>query len=494
MPRRIIKINTFYYGVRMMTDLQKICRLVDAKAAATKSLSDTIWLAAECNWRETKSADACKAALRLEGFSIEENPCGMQTAFVASFGDKGPLIAFLGEYDALPALSQAAGEPVQNAAVCGGAGHGCGHNLLGAGSFAAAVAMKDYILETGLQARVKFFGCPAEEDGGGKVFFARAGYFDEADAVFAWHPGSSNYVSGQGSLAIAGVVYRFQGRTAHAAAAPFAGRSALDAAELMSVGCNYLREHIVPEARIHYAYRDVGGTAPNVVQETACVHYFIRAPKVAQMLEIKERVNNVARGAALMTDTVLEITDIDGFSDFVPNVALSELMVQCMKEVGAPDFNSDDEALAAKFAATLSPAEREANLSIGYRAANLPPHFFDDKLLDTQIPDFYYEPNHAEPGSTDVGDVSYCASTAQCYYATMALGTGGHTWQMTAQSNSSIGDKGTLTAAKALALAGVRAAADCDLLAKAKAEHRLLCPDGYVCPMPDNATPQPVTL
>ncbi len=477
-----------------MTDVQKICGLVDAKAAATKSLAESIWQAAECNWRETQSANACIAALRDEGFTIEENPCGMETAFVASFGNKGPVIAFLGEYDALPALSQSAAEPVQNPIVAGGAGHGCGHNLLGAGSFAAAVAMKDYLVESGMQATVKFFGCPAEEDGGGKVFFARAGYFDDVDAVFAWHPGSSNYVSGQGSLAIAGVIYQFKGRTAHAAAAPFAGRSALDAAELMSVGCNYLREHVVPEARIHYAYRDVGGTAPNVVQESACVHYFIRAPKVAQMLEIKERVNNVARGAALMTDTVLTITDIDGFSDFVPNVALSELMVQCMKDVGAPDFDAADEALAAKFAATISAAERDANLSIGYRAANLPAHFFDEKALDTQIPDFYYEPNHAEPGSTDVGDVSYCAPTAQCYYATMALGTGGHTWQMTAQSCSSIGDKGTLTAAKALALAGIRAANNPDLLAKAKAEYKTLCPDGYICPMPDSATPHPVTL
>ncbi|MFQ7003203.1 MAG: hypothetical protein ACLRRT_05670 [Ruthenibacterium lactatiformans] len=158
------------------------------------------------------------------------------------------------------------------------------------------MALKDYCLETGLRATVKYFGCPAEEDGGGKVFFARAGYFDKVDAVFAWHPGPANYVSGQGCLAVTGVLYSFKGRTAHAAGAPFAGRSALDAAELMNVGCNYLREHIIPEARLHYAYRDVGGTAPNVVQESACVHYYIRAPRVAQMLDIKRRVDDVARG------------------------------------------------------------------------------------------------------------------------------------------------------------------------------------------------------
>ena len=337
-----------------MNEAQRITEWVEQKKESAIALARAVWGFAEPNWRETQSAAAISAALEAEGFALERRPCGMETAFVATWGGEGPVIAFLGEYDALPALSQQAGR-AEKAPLCEGApGHGCGHNLLGAGSFAAAVALKDYCRETGLRATVKYFGCPAEEDGGGKVFFARAGYFDKVDAVFAWHPGPANYVSGQGCLAVTGVLYSFKGRTAHAAGAPFAGRSALDAAELMNVGCNYLREHIIPEARLHYAYRDVGGAAPNVVQESACVHYYIRAPRVAQMLDIKRRVDDVARGAALMTGTALTIREVDGFSDYVPNRALSELLWQCMREVGAPAWDEADRALAAQFAATLS--------------------------------------------------------------------------------------------------------------------------------------------
>jgi aminobenzoyl-glutamate utilization protein B len=351
------------------------------------------------------------------------------------------------------------------------------------------VALKDYCRETGLRATVKYFGCPAEEDGGGKVFFARAGYFDKVDAVFAWHPGPANYVSGQGCLAVTGVLYSFKGRTAHAAGAPFAGRSALDAAELMNVGCNYLREHIIPEARLHYAYRDVGGAAPNVVQESACVHYYIRAPRVAQMLDIKRRVDDVARGAALMTGTALTIREVDGFSDYVPNRALSELLWQCMREVGAPAWDEADRALAAQFAATLSAGERADNLASTLSATDLPLSHYAGKDLDDGIAPFFYDPKTAEPGSTDVGDVSYCAPTAQCYYAAGALGTGGHTWQMAAQSCSPLGFKGMLAAAAAMALAGARAAADPALLALAREQHAQSCPDGYTCPMPENAVP-----
>ena len=260
----------------------------------------------------------------------------------------------------------------------------------------------------------------------------------------------------------------------------------------MSVGCNYLREHIIPEARLHYAYRDAGGTAPNVVQERTCVHYFIRAPKVAQMLAIKERVADVARGAALMTGTDLTVTEVDGFCDYVPNRTLSELLCECMQIIGAPAFDAADEALAAAFAQTVSTVEREDNLATVCKAINVPLAHFKDKVLDTTIPAFVYQPNTAEMGSTDVGDVSYCAPTAQCNYATMALGTGAHTWQMTAQSNATIGTKGMLQAAKALALAGVRAAQNPALLAKAKEEHARNCPEGYRCCLSADAVPGPI--
>lgn len=474
-----------------MNDARQIAALVEENGEAAIALAKDVWRFAELNWRETQSAGALAGALAREGFSLERAPCGMETAFVASWGTDGPVIAFLGEYDALPGLSQQAGA----AAACpvreGAPGHGCGHNLLGAGSFAAAAALKEYCVRTGLRASVRYFGCPAEEDGGGKVFLARAGYFDGVDAVFAWHPACASYVSGQGSLAVMGVLYRFSGCTAHAAAAPFTGRSALDAAELMNVGCNYLREHIIPEARLHYAYRDTGGSAPNVVPAHACVHYYIRAPRVAQMLEIKRRVDDVARGAALMTGTELSIQEVDGFSDFVPNRVLSELLCGCMQELGAPAWSEREQALAARFAETLPPGEAAANLSGVLAATGLPASHYAGKVLDDGVAPLWYEPRVAEPGSTDVGDVSYCAPTAQCDYATQALGTGGHTWQMTAQSGSEIGFRGMLGAAKALALAGARAAADPALLARAKEEHRQSCPNGYQCPMPAGARPAP---
>ena len=203
-----------------MNEAQRITEWVEQKKESAIALARAVWGFAEPNWRETQSAAAISAALEAEGFALERRPCGMETAFVATWGGEGPVIAFLGEYDALPALSQQAGR-AEKAPLCeGAAGHGCGHNLLGAGSFAAAVALKDYCLETGLRATVKYFGCPAEEDGGGKVFFARAGYFDKVDAVFAWHPGPANYVSGQGCLAVTGVLYSFKGRTASTAAPP----------------------------------------------------------------------------------------------------------------------------------------------------------------------------------------------------------------------------------------------------------------------------------
>lgn len=472
-----------------MNDVQQIAALVAEKQESAIALADAVWQYAEPNWREAKSAAALADALEQEGFAVERAACGMETAFVAEWGTGGPVIAFLGEYDALPGLSQQAG-CVQKKPLCAGApGHGCGHNLLGAGSFAAAAALKEYFARGGIRATVRYYGCPAEEDGGGKVFFARAGRFDDVAAVFAWHPAAATYVAGQGCLAVTGVLYRFSGRTAHAAAAPFAGRSALDAAELMNVGCNYLREHIIPEARLHYAYRDTGGMAPNVVPASACVHYYIRAPKVAQMLAIKKRVDDVARGAALMTGTSLAIQEVDGFSDYVPNQTLSQLLCDCMRESGAPAWDAADRALAARFAATIPPEERQANLAAVLAATGLPAEHYAGRDLDDGVAPLHYAPQTAEPGSTDVGDVSYCAPTAQCDFAAQALGTGGHTWQMTAQSASALGHKGMLAAARALALAGARAAADPALLARAKEEHRRSCPDGYFCPMPAGAAP-----
>ena len=473
-----------------MSELERVGRLVDGAAAKAVELNKKIWSYAELNFREDKSAAALADALEAEGFAVERGVAGVRTAFVASFGGGKPVIALLGEYDALSSLSHTAAGPRREPVAEGAPGHGCGHSLLGAGAFAAAVAVKRYIEETGLAMTVRFYGCPAEEDGGGKVYMAREGMFDDVDAALTWHPDAVNATKGVGSLAVMGVLYSFKGRTAHAAAAPQAGRSALDADELMIMGCQFLREHMSPDCRLLYAFRDVGGAAPNVVQASASLHYYIRAGRVDEMFKLFERVNKVAAGAAMMTETEMEYRVIDGFSDYVPNRTLSELMARCMDEVGAPAFDDADRALAARFAATLSEDERRNNLESACQDNGLAYRRFDGKVLDDTVIPFCYQPGRPSPGSTDVGDVSYCAPTAQFQMTTMALGTGGHTWQMTAQSDSSIGEKGMLAAAKVLALTAVRAAADPQLLAAARAEWRQSCPDGYRCPMPAENRPE----
>ena len=474
----------------MKEDLELIGRLVEEKRDRALALNREIWSWAELNFREEKSAKALADALEQEGFTVERNAAGMRTAFVASYGSGRPVIGLLGEYDALSSLSQKAACPVREPVTEGAPGHGCGHSLLGAAAFAAAVAVKDYIQRTGLSMTVRFYGCPAEEDGGGKVYLARAGAFDDLDAAFTWHPAAVNAVKGVGALAVMGVLYTFKGRAAHAASAPQAGRSALDAADLMNIGCQFLREHMTSDCRLHYAFRDVGGTAPNVVQASASLHYYIRAARVEGMFRLFDRLNKVAGGAAMMTETEMEYRIIDGFSDYVPNRALSELMQRCMQEVGAPAFDDADRALAARFAATLTEEEQRENLQAPCLDYGLDPAGFAGLALDEAVHPLHFAPDRTSPGSTDVGDVSYCVPTAQCEVACRALGTGGHTWQMTAQANSPIGEKGMLTAAKVLALTAVRAAADGDLLARARAEWKRSCPDGYRCPMPAENRPE----
>ena len=334
--------------------IQTIKDLVSAKADTTVALAREIWGYAELSYEETKSAAALIAALKQEGFTIEEGIADIPTAFTATFtsGSGKPVVGFLAEYDALSGLSQKAGCPVQEAVQEGGAGHGCGHNLLGAGCYAAAVALKDYLIKEKKDGTVIFFGCPAEEGAGSKQFIARAGYFDNVDFAYTWHPETVNEVGSRGSVAIMGANFIFDGIAAHAGGEPHLGRSALDAVELMNVGCNYLREHMIDAARIHYAYSDPGGTAPNVVQSHAVIKYEVRAPKVSQVQELFTRVVDVAKGAALMTGTKMKYEITMAFSDYVPNRTLGAVVDQCMRELGAPEWTEPDYRLAAEFLRT----------------------------------------------------------------------------------------------------------------------------------------------
>ena len=453
-----------------MEMVNEIKKLVDAKKEAFLHAGDLVWEYAEIGFKEFQSAKALTDVLKAEGFAVEEGVAGIPTAFVASWGEGKPIIGLLGEYDALPALKHAAGDPVESSEIVSENGHGCGHNLLGAGALGAAVAVKDYMQAHGLKGTIRYYGCPGEEFGSGKMFMARAGLFDDLDAAFTWHGGAYNAITADHSLANLCAYFKFKGRTSHAAGSPHLGRSALDACELMNVGCNYLREHILPDERIHYAYTDVGGSAPNVVQDHACVFYYVRSPRLYQVLDLYERVKDVARGAALMTGTQLEIVLNDGLCDYVPNDTLSKLLYESFCEAGGPKFSEEEKALAAEFAKTFDPA------AVADKARTLAAHFgpevaekYKDQILVEDIFP-YHASDMISSGSTDVGDVSYCAPTAQMNVSTWALCTTGHTWQVTAQSGSDIGRTGTVKAAEVLALASIKAMQNPELLEKAKEE------------------------
>ena len=452
-------------------------------------LSQEIWQYAELAFHEEKSSQALIRMLEQEGFQITAGLADIPTAFMAQYGSGKPMVGILGEYDALPSLSQKAGCNHREELVPGGAGHGCGHNLLGVGAAAAAVAVKDYMEETGLGGTIVFYGCPAEENGSAKVYLSRDGVFDHLDGVFTWHPGSNNSIMGEHSLAAVSMVYRFHGRATHAAGQPHLGRSALDACELMNVGVNYLREHMIQEARIHYAYRDAGGGAPNVVQDHAALYYFIRSPKISQALELRERVNNCAKGAALMTGTTVEILPVDGMCDYLPNHVLSQVLQQSFEAVGAPEIDEKDRQIARSFQQDYPVDEVKAKVrAYGAKFGEEYVSMFSGKPLQDVVFPLRF-PSTPLFGSTDVGDVSYVVPTAWLNAACYAIGTPGHSWQLAAQVGTSVGEKGMLAAARAMAHAAVTVMEEPSLLEKAQEEHQKTTGGAYVCAVPDDVEP-----
>lgn len=465
---------------------------VDRNRALYEALSDRIWGFAETGFQERASAAAIADRLESEGFTVDRGIAGMETAFVGSYGSGSPVVAVLGEYDALPGLSQAASLPEQKELDSGKAGHGCGHNLLGIGALAAAVAAKDFLRGSGVHGTVRYYGCPGEEFGCGKTFLVRAGVFGDVDLAFCWHPSDINAVWQARTLANLSVYFRFRGKASHAAASPHLGRSALDAVELTNVGANYLREHIVPEARLHYAITNPGGRAPNVVQASAESFYYCRAPRIAQAREIYDRLCDVARGAALMTGTNLEIVFAQGLSDYVPNLVLGEHLQKCMEEAGGPAFDAADLELAEKFRATLTEAEKAAIL--GQLRMTQGPAVLEaigGSPLDSVVGPLF-RGDICLPGSTDVGDVSQVVPTGQIVYAAAALGTQAHSWQNTAQAGSSIGRKGMLAAGRALGLAAAAAFLDPALVERAREEHASKVGDSYSSPIPETIEPEDV--
>ncbi|NCB42953.1 MAG: amidohydrolase [Clostridia bacterium] len=475
-----------------MTDLEFVKKQIENIADETISISESIWEFAELPYEEERSAKLLCNALEKEGFILKTGIAGIPTAFTATYavGTGKPVIGLLGEYDALDALSQKAGCPTREPIKDGAPGHGCGHNLLGAGSFAAAVAVKEYLKQNEMNGTVVYFGCPAEEGAGSKQFMARAGIFNDVDFVYTWHPTDRNEVSAKGSVAIMGAAFSFKGVASHAGGSPHLGRSALDSAELMSVGANYLREHMIEKARIHYAYSDAGGVSPNVVQSFAKVKYEVRAPKVSQMKELFARVVNVAKGASLMTDTEMDYEITMAFSDYVPNRVLAQVASVCFNEVGAPEWDTKDEALAASFLAnynktTLASIREDMIAEFGKNSDST----MWKSPLDTKVRPFDARNNEYNSGSTDVGDVAYATPTLSINVASACFGTVWHSWQTTAQMNSSIGNKGMLTAAKVMALACIRTAENPDIIQQARNEWMDKTGGIYHCPLPSDVTP-----
>ena len=447
-------------------------------------LSDRVFDMPETLYNEYRSAAEHKAMLEQKGFRVTENLAGIPTAVMGEAGDEGPVIAILGEYDALPYLSQEPGvaepRPIEN----GGNGHGCGHNLLGAAALLAATAVKDWLEENGVKARVRYYGCPAEEGGAAKAYMVRDGLFDDVDAAISWHPSTFTAVNRPVSLANTRIDFTFHGKAAHAAAAPELGRSALDAIELMNVGVNYLREHIPDGARIHYAYLDAGGLAPNVVQHKATVRQLIRAKDLPELYSIIERVKKIAEGAALMTGTTVEPKVFSGVSNLVGNRSMEEAMQTEMERLGPISFDEDDVAFAREIQKTLSKEE----IAASFRRCGMPPPDESMPLCDFVAP--LDMPNQGGNGSTDVGDVSWAVPTVQARIATCALGTVFHTWQVVAQGKTPAAHKCFVYAAKVMAATAKRLIEDPALREKARDQHEAhLAKTPYICPLPEGVSP-----
>jgi aminobenzoyl-glutamate utilization protein B len=459
-----------------------IDRYIDAHGPRFCELADDIWGFAELKFAEHQSCETHALALEQEGFRVQRELAGMPTALLGEYGSGEPVIALLGEYDALPGLSQTAGSPERHPLQHQGAGHGCGHNLLGGASLLAAIALKHAMVEKGLGGTLRYYGCPAEEGGSGKTFLVRAGAFDGVDAALTWHPDSFNGVSTFSNLANLQAYFRFAGRASHAAISPHLGRSALDAVELMNVGSNYLREHMPADTRLHYAITDSGGRSPSVVPHHAEVLYLMRGGEMNTVLELFERVKKVAAGAALMTETQMSVQFDRATSSVLGNFTLEKLLQECLEQTGGAQADEDDQRLGRQFRATFS-AEDIASAYSDLGLAR------DDSVLHQGIVPFTEERQRVF-ASSDVGDVSRVVPTAQLYMACYAIGTAFHSWQMVAQGKSAFAHKGMLQTAKVLANAGAALLTDSTRVKAAWQEFAVLTVDTpYRCPIPSDVLP-----
>lgn len=451
---------------------------VEEKKTLLYDLAKKIWENPEVAYTEVKASKWTADFLEDQGFEVERKYTGLPTAIKATWGSGKPVIGFLGEYDALPGMSQknsATKEPI----VTDAPGQGCGHNLLGVAHVGAVLGMKKEMEEKKLEGTIIYYGCPAEEVLTGKGFLARGGAFRELDISMSWHPGVKNRVTTGISTGLNTVKFHFKGQTAHAGGDPHNGRSALDALELMNVGAQYLREHVTDDVRIHYITTE-GGVAPNIVPDKASSWYFVRALSREVVVETYNRLLKIANGAAMMTETEVEVEFLGGCYNTLQNKVLVNLIHETMQEVGVPDWTEAE----LKFAEALNKVS--ANYEKMVSSGKIP----QGMQIHNEIAPIVDENGY---GSTDVGDVQHIAPGVMFYTATNNIGAAGHSWQITASSGSSIGEKGMLMAAKVMAVAGIKALEDPSIIQEAKAEFdKVMNGKTYKCPITDEIPiPQP---
>ena len=411
------------------------------------SIAKRIWNYAEVGYQETKSSALLQETLAKEGFTIQKGVAEIPTAFVASFGEGKPVIGILGEYDALPGFSQDSTSDQKSIGAI--AGHACGHHLFGTASAAAAIAVKEYMKANNIKGTIRFYGCPAEEGGSGKVYMVRAGLFNDVDAVLHWHPSSFNTASFGTSLANKSGKFRFYGVSAHASASPEKGRSALDGVEAMNNMVNMLREHIPSDSRIHYVITN-GGKAPNVVPDFAEVYYYARNPRRDVVIDVWSRIEKAAKGAAMGTDTRVEWELTGGTYELLSNETLTQVMQDNLVKVGGLNYTPEEKTYAEKLSKNLGLDHLRYEDATGI------------KPLDVE--------KTGAGGSTDVGDVSWAVPTVGLSVATWVPGTPAHSWQAVAAGGMSIGRKGMIVAAKTLALTATQLFESPETVKKAKEE------------------------
>ncbi|EPK7406432.1 M20 family metallopeptidase [Klebsiella aerogenes] len=477
----------------MEKSYQFVDDIIESRRDDFCAIADDIWDHPETRFQEFWSAARLADALEAEGFQLSRLAGGIPNAFIASFGEGKPVIALLGEFDALAGLSQQAHSAEPTSATPGENGHGCGHNLLGTAAFAAAVAAKQWLQQHGGSGTLRFYGCPGEEGGSGKTFMVREGLFDDIDAALTWHPEAWAGMFSTSTLANIQAAWRFTGTAAHAANSPHLGRSALDAVTLMTTGSNFLNEHIIEKARVHYAITDTGGVSPNVVQAQAEVLYLIRAPEMADVQQIFARIEKIAQGAALMTETSVSCRFEKACSSYLPNRTLEAAMYQAVCHYGTPQWSNEERAFAADIRATLGVNDIQNSLkniagTSGEEGKAFARRHHDTVLIDEVAP--WAATENVLAGSTDVGDVSWKAPVAQCFSPCFAIGTPLHSWQLVSQGRTSIAHKGMLLAGKILGATAIRLFSDRPLLEASQQElAQVLAVSPYQCPIPHDVVP-----